>query len=124
MESLIKASNEETPQVKNVFLFAIYTGMRKSELLMLKWSHIKWGRGQVEILQPKSKSANEKITITSGIRSMLENQIEFFRNPKLRTEDLGYVFYTPKGLCWKEKSRSIKTIYKRLRVKTGIKDFS
>ena len=59
MESLIKASNEETPQVKNVFLFAIYTGMRKSELLMLKWSHIKWEKGQVEIVQHKSKSANE-----------------------------------------------------------------
>ena len=49
--------------------------------------------------------------------------MEVFKNSQFPDEDLGYVFYTPKGLCWKVKSRSIQTIYKRLRVKTGIKDF-
>ena len=49
--------------------------------------------------------------------------MEVFKNSQFPDRDLGYVFYTPKGLCWKVKSRSIQTIYKRLRVKTGIKDF-
>ena len=31
MNSLMLALDEESPQVKNLFLFAIYTGMRKSE---------------------------------------------------------------------------------------------
>ena len=49
--------------------------------------------------------------------------MEVFKNSRFPDKDRGYVFYTTKGLCWKEKSRSIQTIYKRLRVKTGIKDF-
>ena len=117
------ALNEETPQVRNLFLLAIYTGMRKSELFRLKWEHIKWEKGHVEIVQPKSKRANEKLTITSGIRSILEDQLDVSKNSRFPYKDRGDVFYTPKRLCWKEKSRSIQTIYKRLRVKTGIKDF-
>ena len=120
---LMKALYEEIPQVRNLFILAIYTGMRKSELFRFKWEHIKWENAHVEIVPPKSKRANEKITITSGIRSILEDQLEVFKNSQFPDKDLGYVFYTPKGRCWKEKSRSIQTIYKRLRVKTGIKDF-
>ena len=36
MNSLVLALDEESPQVKNLFLFAIYTGMRKSELFKLQ----------------------------------------------------------------------------------------
>ena len=118
MDSLIKALNEETSQVKNIFLFAIYTGMRKSKLSMLNWSQINWAQGQVEKVKLKSKRANEKITITSVFRSILEDQLTVFRNSQFSDKDLGYVFFIPNGSFWKEKSRSIQTIYKRLRVKT------
>ena len=55
MSSLIEALNDETPQVRNLWMLAIFTGMRKSELFRLKWEHIKWEKGHVEIVQPKSK---------------------------------------------------------------------
>ena len=58
MNSLMLALDEECPQVKNLFLFAIYTGMRKSELFKLKWGHIKWENGHIHIPQPKSRRAN------------------------------------------------------------------
>ena len=41
MNSLMLALDEESPRVKNLFLFAIHTGMRKSELFKLQWGHIK-----------------------------------------------------------------------------------
>ena len=41
MNSLMLALDEESPQLKNLFLFAIHTGMRKSELFKLQWGHIK-----------------------------------------------------------------------------------
>ena len=49
INSLMLALDEETPQVKNLFLFAIYTGMRKSELFKLEWGHIKWENGHIHI---------------------------------------------------------------------------
>jgi hypothetical protein len=38
------------------------------------------GRGHIEIVQRKSKSANGKIAITSGMRAILEDQMEMVRN--------------------------------------------
>ena len=123
MNSLMLALDEETPQVKNLFLFAIYTGMRKSELFKLQWGHVKWENGHIHIPQPKSRRANEKLTMTSGMKIIPKNQMDVVENSEFPDKELGYVFYTPNGLCWKEKSRSIQIVYQRLRDKTGITNF-
>ena len=68
MASYLSALEEETPQVRNMFHLAIYTGMRKSELFRLKWDHIKWRKGFLRVIDPKSKDANERILLTEGIR--------------------------------------------------------
>ncbi len=117
---LMKALQEETPQVRNLFLLAIYTGMRKSELFRLKWEHIKWAQRQIRIVDPKSGDANENIKLTAGIKKILRDQQDLVEESKFKDKKLGLVFYTPEGLCWKLKSRSIQTIYDRLRKKTGI----
>ena len=44
-------------------------------------------------------------------------------NSEFPHKELGYVFYTHNGLCWKEKSRSVQIVYQRLRDKTGITNF-
>ena len=49
--------------------------------------------------------------MTSGMKTILKNQINVVENSEIPDKELGYVFYTPNGLCWKEKSRSIQNIY-------------
>ena len=48
--------------------------------------------------------------------------MDVVENSEFPDKELGYVFYTPNGLCWK-KSRSIQIVYHRLRDKTGITNF-
>ena len=109
MNSLMLALDESS-QVKNLFLFAIYTDMRKSELLKLQWGHIKWENGHIHIPQPKSRRANERLTMTSGMKTILKNQMNLVENSEFPDKELEYVFYTTNGLCCKEKSRSIQII--------------
>ena len=52
---LMKALHEEIPQVRNLFILAIYTGMRKSELFRLKWERIEWENAHVEIVNPQKQ---------------------------------------------------------------------
>ena len=61
--------------------------------------------------------------MTSGMKRILKNQMNVVENSEFPDKELGYVFYTPSGLCWKEKSRSIQIVYQRLRDKTGITNF-
>ena len=123
MESLLKSLEEEAPHIKNFFLFAIITGMRKSELFNLQWSHVKWSKREILIVKPKSKRANETIVMTKGMKKVLINQKELVDNSNFPDKDSGHVFYTPKGFFWKPKSRSIQIISERLRGKIGVDDF-
>ena len=116
----MEALYEETPQVRNLFLLAIYTGMMKSELFRLKWEHIKWAARQIRVVDAKSKDANENIKLTAGIKKILRDQQKLVEQSKFKDKRLGFVFYTPEGLQWKLKSRSISIIYDRLRKKTRI----
>ena len=52
---LMKALHEEISQLRNLFILAIYTGMRKSELFRFKWEHIKWENAHVEIVNPQKQ---------------------------------------------------------------------
>ena len=40
--------------------------------------------------------------MTSGIKIILKNQMNVVENSEFPDKELGYVFYTPNGLCWKK----------------------
>ena len=61
--------------------------------------------------------------MTSGMKTIYKNQMDVVENSEFLDKELGYIFYTPNGLCWKEKSRSIQIVYQRLRDKTVITNF-
>ena len=92
MNSLMLALDEGTPQEKNLFLFAIQTCMRKSELFKLQKGHIKWKNGQIHISQQKSRRPNERLTITSGTKTIPKNQMDVVENSEFLDKELGYIF--------------------------------
>ena len=91
--------------------------MRKSELFRFKWEHIKWENAHVEIVPPKSKRANEKITITSGIRSILEDQLEVFKNSQFPDKDWAMSFTHQKGGAGKKSLDQYKLLINGLELK-------
>ena len=63
MERLLNAIEEEQKNdIKDIMLLALYTGMRKSEMLGLLWKDIDFERGFIFIREPKS-GVNQKIPI-------------------------------------------------------------
>ena len=69
------------------------------------------GKMAISILPNQRVEGLMKGLMTSGIKIILKNQMNVVENSEFPDKELGYVFYTPNGLCWKEKSRSIQIIY-------------
>ena len=67
----------------------------------------------------KIRRANERLTMTSGMKTIYKNQMEVVENSEFFDKELGYVLYILNGLCWKEKFRSIYVVYQILRDKAS-----
>lgn len=75
-----------TGQVRNLFQFAIWTGLRTSELIALEWGDLDWIRSiarirrasvRKQIKVPKTLAGERDVKLLSGALSALENQKTF-----------------------------------------------
>ena len=66
----IAMDSDENKQAANLMKMVLYTGMRRGELFKLKWEHINFDRGFIEIVDPKGKK-NQKIPLNSSARELL-----------------------------------------------------
>lgn len=95
----IKAILQECPQQgKNLIQFAVWTGLRTSELIALEWGDIDWIAGLVrvrracvnrQIKQPKTKSGERDVMLFPPAMEALKSQKEFTYLAN------GRVFYNP-----------------------------
>ena len=104
---LLAAAKEHEPHVYPVLLAAIATGMRRGELLALRWEHIQQDTIRVrdslvkgQIKTPKSDRARS-IPIYPEMRELLQSlRRNRRRRQGLREPD--YVFTSPEGGIWNE----------------------
>lgn len=97
--------------LKPIVTVALHTGMRRGEILNLKWSNIDFDYGFIELLQTKSGKAR-KIPIS-------EKLMEIFNNLHANTRS-EYVFINPEtGLPYVD----IKKSFNKAREAAGIKNF-
>ena len=89
-------------QVTNMMRLALYTGMRKGELLRLQWNHIDFEREFIRIVEPKG-GKDQVIPLSSAARKILEN------HPKT---DSSYVFPGRGGGPRKDMARGLNRIKK------------
>lgn len=75
-------------QVKTLMLIALYTGMRKNEILRLRWDDIDFINGFIHIRDPKGVF-NQHIPLNSEVSKLLQNL------PK--TPNSPYLFASPSG---------------------------
>jgi len=100
------------PHIKPIISTAIYTGMRKGELISLKWDNVNLDTNLITIEATNSKSKRiKKIPISQTLRKVLLQQ-------KLITGFHEFVFLTPKG----DKYKRVDSLnsFKRACDKAGI----
>jgi integrase len=77
--------------LRNIVITALYTGMRKGEIISLKWEHVDFDSNTITIDQMNSKSKKtRRIPINSDLRTLLLNQ-------RLKSAGSEYVFHSSKG---------------------------
>ncbi len=73
LKGLIAAINaDENIQVANIMKMALLTGMRRSELLKLKWADIDFNHNIIIIRDPKNGGNDEKIPLNEEVRKLLD----------------------------------------------------
>ena len=72
LKKLLKAIAEDThEQAGNMMLLALYSGMRRGELLKLEWKHINFERGFIELVDPKGGKP-QTIPLNDPTRKLLK----------------------------------------------------
>ena len=102
--------NASADHLRPILIVALNTGMRKSEILNLKWEDIDFRQKMIYILNTKN---NEK-------REIPMNQVVFDTLPKIRKHpDSSYIFYNRDGKPYGD----IKKAFSSARKRAGIKNF-
>lgn len=110
----------EKPQIRNLFLFVLHTGLRRSELCRMSWEDVDFKFKTLKINTPKSGKAFETIPLSDSAVCILEDQknLKSRRRRDARVRDS--VFFTVKGYSLKEGSSSFDHMFKRIRKNAGI----
>jgi len=86
--------NDSHPTAGGLMKFALYSGLRRSELFRLKWSDINFGKGYIKLRETKT-GIDQTIPLSKNLRELLEdireqkNKSEFVfpgRNGKMITD--------------------------------------
>lgn len=97
------------PYLKNIIKAALLTGLRKSDLLCLRWNNLDLDKG---ILFYKEQKKRDKLRI----KILNSDMVELLMNIKKTSE---YLFTDPEGKPLRDVKRSFKTALK----KAGIENF-
>lgn len=113
IHDLCAASNSSC--IQPIFTIALHTGMRRGEILSLRWEYIDFDEKEIHI--PTSKTGEPRdIAMTGDVHKALSH---LAINGGLGKS--GYVFASPKN---PEKPVDIKSTWERILVKAGITDAS
>ena len=112
LSALLSALNAESNvQIRNIMKLALFTGMRRGEILKLKWEDVDFRRDLITIREPKG-GQDQIIPMNSLARQLLEN------HPRL--ENTSLVFPTEDG----RQRKTIQNASRRIRNRAGLpKDF-
>ena len=72
LKNLLSAIEKDTnPYAGSIMLTALYTAMRKSEILRLEWKDVDFERGFIHIRDPKG-GVDQKIPLNNSVRAVFE----------------------------------------------------
>jgi len=112
-------------QIRNIFRFAFWTGLRTSELIALQWSDINFTQHNIFIRHTRTRTGDKDLPKTdSSIRKieLLPPALESLINQKQYTYNLNTdVFHNPQtNLPWKHDGPLRKTAWKPALIAAGV----
>jgi integrase len=125
-DEIAKLLDKCAGQVRNLFQFAIWTGLRTSELIALEWGDVDWNRSVVRVRRasvrkvikvPKTQAGERDVKLLPGALEALEAQKPFtllrgrriFHNPRTNTP-------------WETDGQIRKTAWQPAIKRSGIRD--
>ena len=122
-DELIRILNSCDGQIKNLFQFAFWTGLRTSEYIALKWENASLEHGTVFIHEVRTSEGDKSQTKTaSGTRkiSLLPKALEALENQQQYTSS-GHIFLDPRtSTPWKSNHPVRKAAWKPALKRAGI----
>ena len=114
-KTLLTALKARSEQLHNLALLSLQTGMRAGEVFSLKWGHVDFARGFINIVDTKS-GRNRVAYMTGEVKVMLKGLC-------WQGKDQGaFVFTDSKGNQIKEISASFDRAVKQIGINDGIAD--
>ena len=110
---LLKAIEQTSPQLKNMALLSLYTGLRAGEIFNLRWSHIDLKLGLITVSDSKS-GHSRKAFMTESVKVMFKS----FEKGKPNE----FVFQDRYGEQIREISKTFSRVMKKLKWNEGITD--
>ena len=110
-ESLISKLRETSPQVADMALLSLDTGMRAGEIFSLTWEHVHIDAGQIQVMDTKG-GRNRMAYMTKRVKSMLQGL----------QNDRGLVFPSKTGGIIGQISATVIRAIKDLGLNDGITD--
>lgn len=88
-------------QIKNLFQFAFWSGLRTSELIALEWRDIDWLHGTVMIRRAYVRGEVKPPKTAAGKRdlTLLEPALEALKRQKIITKGYDHVFLNPRTMA-------------------------
>ena len=99
--------NSCEPHLKPIVITALHTGMRKSEILLLKWDNVDLKHGFI-LLEITKNGERREIPINPTLRSVLQGIT--------RRLDVPYVFFDKTGNAYQNVKRSFATALRRAKI--------
>ena len=122
---ITKVLNACTGQIKNLFQFAFWTGLRTSELIALEWGDIDWNKNVIRISRARVKGKLKAPKTDAGIRDVkiLPLALSALKSQKQFTYLNGKeVFHNPRTeQPWKNDAPIRKTAWQPTLKRAGIR---
>jgi len=112
-QALLAKLSTKSPQVHDIALLSLRTGMRASEIFNLKWGHLDIENGRILIMDAKGDKSRIAF-MTEDIKTMFNNMI--------RLGPDAYVFHSSTGGKMKEVSNTFARTVNELKLNEGISD--
>lgn len=125
LEEIEILTKKMSGQIKNLFVFALYSGLRTSELLALKWEDIDWVAGEIRVVRALVEREEKTTKTEAGVRSVviLPPAFESLKDQKRYTFFKSeFVFHNPKkDKPWETDKQIRESVWRPLLKRCGVR---
>ena len=114
LKRFLDALHRQPPQLRNLYLFSLHTGVRRGEMFKLKWTDVSFEHQFVRLRDAKS-GCDEKIPLSKSAAEILMDQLSHRSLRSQEAEDRDLVFFTKTGRPWGKSRSVIWRLHKQVR---------